>query len=323
MQKVLRRMVWLSVLLVAVPVVALPPDVEIARFKYDRAAAYTLTFDDGLVTHITEAIPILERHGLKGTFFVFTDNIKSEPPADWPAWRAAAESGHEVASHSRTHLDLTKTEDRRVLEDEIVGSARIIEQMTGVRPLSFAYPYSAKNDFVKRLVLETYLFDRADCRVWGGDDFTVRMGIANIERAIARREWEYVMLHGVGEYTWGALEPELLDELVAYLAENADRIWTATYSEVATYIRKRNAVQVIRRDIQDDSFSFRLRLPDHVSFRDLPPVALTIRIALDGRDGRRARAEMGDEPLSLRVSPNGKYLLAEIPADGPWVRVSW
>ncbi len=310
-------------MLVAGGVWALPPDVQIARFQYDRPAAYSLTFDDGLATHVTEAIPILNAHGLPGTFFIFTDNVADAPPNDWAAWRAAAAAGHEIGSHSRSHLDLTVTDDVTILRDEIAGSADLIEANTGVRPLSFAYPYSSENDFVKRLVLETYLFVRSDCRVWGGDDFDTAMGKAQIERTIARGEWEYVMLHGVGEDTWGRLDPVMLEELVGYLAKHADRVWTATYAEVSTYIRKRNAVRVIRRDVQEDSFRFRLRLPDTRALRGLPDVPLTIRIPLEGRDGTRIQARLGEEPLPVRVSADGVYLLAEVPTDGDWVYVQW
>ncbi len=313
----------LGSVLLARPAQGLPPDVEIARFLYDRPAAYSLTFDDGLVTHITESVPILDRHGLRGTFFLFIDNIKDDTPSNWMAWRRAAASGHEVSSHSQTHMDLTQPVGRAVLDNEIIGSYRIIEQKTGIAPLSFAYPYSSVNDYVRRLVLETYAFDRADCRVWGGDDFTVEMGIDQIERAIAQREWEYVMLHGVGEYTWGALEPEHLDALCAYLAANAERIWTDTYARVSTYIRKRNGVEVMRRNVTPESFEFRLRLPDRREFQGLPDVPLTVRIPLEGRNARGVQAALRGESLPLRASVDGLYLLAEVPADGSWVRIVW
>ena len=302
---------------------ALPPDVQIARFWNDAKGAYSLTFDDGLVSHIEHAVPILDRHGLRGTFFLFTDYIVEDSVSNWAAWRAVAERGHEVASHSRSHLNLDQPLARSVLDDEIAGSARIIEEQTGVRPISFAYPYSSKNDFVKRLVLESYLFDRADCRVWGGDDFTVEMGIANIERAIERREWEYVMLHGVGEDTWGALDPEQLDELAAYLAANAERIWTDTYARIATYVRKRNAAEITRRNVTKESFEFRLRLPDRSGFQGLPDMPLTVRIPLEGRPAARVRAKIGDVDLALRNCRIGDHLLADVPANGQWVRVYW
>lgn len=302
---------------------ALPPDVQIARFRHDCRGAYSLTFDDGLASHVTTAIPILDRHALKATFFLFTDNVGQEPPQNWAAWRAAAEAGHEIGSHSQSHLNLTITEDRSVLQAEIAGSAQIIAEMTGVRPLSFAYPYSAANDFVKRLVLDAYLFDRSDCRVWGGDDFTAEMGKEHVQRAIARREWEYVMLHGVGEETWGKLDPAVLDALAAFLAAKTDDVWTATYAEVSTYIRKRNAVRIIRRDVQDDAFRFRLSLPDRPEFRALPPMPLTVRIPLEGRDAARAQARLGAKILPVRVSADGVYLLAEVPTDGSWVHVQW
>lgn len=320
--------VWMGCLLVwllggtseAVP---LPPDVEIARFLYDRPAAFSLTFDDALDSHITEAVPILDRHGLRGTFFLYIDNVGDDRPSNWDAWRRVAESGHEVSSHSQTHLNMENTSDPDILEFEIVGSFEIIKEKTGIEPLSFAYPYSAKNDYVMRLVGETYAFDRSDCRVWGGDAFDTAMGKRHVERAIQRREWDFVMLHGVGEETWGALEPETLDVLCAYLAEREDQIWTDTYARVATYVRRRNAAEVLRRNVESDSFEFRLRLPDRDEFEGLADVPLTVRIPLDGRDPQGIRGTLAGDTLSLRTCEKDQFLLAEVPVDAGWVKIYW
>lgn len=301
----------------------LPPDVEIARFLGDRVGAYSLTFDDGLPTHVTNAVPILDKHGLKGTFFLFTDNIKEDTVSNWDAWKKIGATGHEIGSHSKTHLNMNQPLSRDILDDEIQGSLELIQEKTGVKPLSFAYPFSDVNDYVKRLVMQTYQFDRSDCRVWGGDDFEVEDGLKNIQSAIDNHSWEYVMLHGVGEYTWGALNAGMLDALCAYLVENDDKIWTDTYSRVASYIRKRNAARVIRRNVKEHSFEFRLRLPDRPAFQEILDVPLTVRIPLDGRRFDRIRGFIEGDALDIRMSTNGQFLLADVRTDGSWVRIVW
>jgi hypothetical protein len=131
------------------------------------------------------------------------------------------------------------------------------------------------------------------------------------------------MLHGVGEYSWGALDADMLDTLCSYLAENADRIWTDTYSRVASYIRKRNAARVIRRNVHADSFEFRLRLPDRPEYQEILDVPLTIRIPLEGRSFGGARGYLDGEPLPLQASADGQFILADVPTDGAWVRIVW
>ena len=130
------------------------PYVEVARFRGDASGAVSLTFDDAFPSQIEKAIPILDAKGLHATFFVHTENVKETWASTWGAWRAAAASGHEVGSHTKTHPNLTHVRSARQLRSEIAGSADIIEQQLGTRPISFAYPFSGVNDAVRRQVLE-------------------------------------------------------------------------------------------------------------------------------------------------------------------------
>lgn len=301
----------------------LPPDVMIARFKGDRAAALSLTFDDALKSQADTAIPILDRYGLKGTFFLLISNVLPEWPYNWDFWKQAGLNGHEIGSHSMTHPLLTPIRDPQLLDYEITESAAIIERKTGIVPLSFAYPESDKNTRIRRLVLDTYLFDRADCRVWGGDDFGTEDGIRQIEQAIKRREWMYVMLHGVGEDSWGSLEVDIFENLVAYLSENEDRVWVDTYTRVATYEHKRNSADIQLREVKPGSFYFRLILPEGERDRPYPSVALTVKIDIEGREPERMAVIRNGDRLSMTPSKCGFYTMVDVLADGTWIKVDW
>src|SRR5215213_3257591 len=63
--------------------------------------AISLTFDDAASTHVQNAIPVLDRHGLRGTFYVTYTSPKFPPVYD--DWRAAHARGHEIGNHSRRH----------------------------------------------------------------------------------------------------------------------------------------------------------------------------------------------------------------------------
>jgi hypothetical protein len=115
----------------------------------------------------------------------------------------------------------------------------------------------------------------------------------------------------------------MLDTLCAYLVENADKVWTDTYSRVASYIRKRNVARVIRRNVQADSFEFCLRLPDRPEYQEILDVPLTVRIPLEGHNFSRVRGYLDGEPLPLFASTNGLFILADVPTDGSWVRIVW
>jgi peptidoglycan/xylan/chitin deacetylase (PgdA/CDA1 family) len=104
-----------------------------------------LTFDDGLTSVLTNAVPVLRHHGVPATVFVVTGWADQTPPGcqglvlDWPGIRTLGESGLSLASHSVTHPDFAKlgpAEARRELEE----SRERIHQVLGIWTDEFAIP---------------------------------------------------------------------------------------------------------------------------------------------------------------------------------------
>lgn len=112
----------------------------------NKRAAISLSWDDGLASQVEVAMPILESHGFRGSFYVLPGKI--EP--NLPAWQAAASRGHEIGNHTVRHpcsrnfswvppeaqlegYTLTK------IEEEIVTANRRLEEMFGAVPRTFAY----------------------------------------------------------------------------------------------------------------------------------------------------------------------------------------
>ena len=132
----------------------------------DRVVA--VTFDDGCISVLELAAPIMERLGIPGTVFVPTDHVGRDLPMSWPgidrwvggphqdellpmSWaqlRSLDEAGWEIGSHTMSHPRLTEISDRQ-LDEELSGSRRQCEQMLGGRCRSLAYPYG---DFDDRVV---------------------------------------------------------------------------------------------------------------------------------------------------------------------------
>ncbi len=112
-------------------------------------AIVSLTFDDGLDSHLDQAMPMLEAVGLRGTFFV---NLCS-PCLGRRAveWRRSAENGHELGNHTLFHPgvpskpwvrdgnDISRySRDRMRLELEVANN--ILEGYDGRTERTFAYP---------------------------------------------------------------------------------------------------------------------------------------------------------------------------------------
>ena len=67
----------------------------------DRLGAVSLTFDDGLDSQLAQTVPLLEKHGLRGTFYLVPSGERWE--RNLPRWQEVALRGHEMGNHSLGH----------------------------------------------------------------------------------------------------------------------------------------------------------------------------------------------------------------------------
>ena len=67
-------------------------------WPHGAKAAVALNYDDALASQLDNAVPVLDRAGLKGSFFL--GNVKQ---AHVERWRAVARNGHELANHTVFH----------------------------------------------------------------------------------------------------------------------------------------------------------------------------------------------------------------------------
>ncbi len=117
----------------------------------NRRAAISLSFDDSVLSHLQNAFPVLQRWGLRGTFYVLPgEGSLFEEHLD--GWRALSENGHELGNHTLSHPcsrrhDFTPPE--RALEgwtlqqieaDIDAATQRLRELIPGLGSMSFAYP---------------------------------------------------------------------------------------------------------------------------------------------------------------------------------------
>jgi peptidoglycan/xylan/chitin deacetylase (PgdA/CDA1 family) len=95
-----------------------------------------LTFDDGPGPTTKELVDLLDRHGIKATFFLVGERVRFYPEAAAYIHR----HGHELGNHSYSHPDfkqLTMEEAAR----EITAAQAEIHRATNAWPKSFRFPY--------------------------------------------------------------------------------------------------------------------------------------------------------------------------------------
>jgi peptidoglycan/xylan/chitin deacetylase (PgdA/CDA1 family) len=104
-----------------------------------------ITFDDGWLSQYEHALPVLEQLHFTATFFVISLQVgKGSMYMGLDELKTLQHAGMTIASHSRTHPNLTKLSDAQVRE-EVLGSRQDLQKMLGINVDLFAYPYGSWN----------------------------------------------------------------------------------------------------------------------------------------------------------------------------------
>ena len=120
-----------------------------------------LTFDDGPLSPYTEQyLDIMEKYGVKATFFNLGENTQANPELA----RRVVQEGHQLSNHTMAHNQLTSV-DAQTIYNEITRSAKVIEDATGVHTTHIRPPYG---DFTERSWLGAGGSITATIR-WNGD----------------------------------------------------------------------------------------------------------------------------------------------------------
>ncbi|MBS0381509.1 MAG: polysaccharide deacetylase family protein [Proteobacteria bacterium] len=129
--------------------------------KRGRVAA--ITFDDGYLDNLENAMPVLQRHGFSATCYIVNGciarynlwdaaNLGVQKPMmnvqQLQAWRAG---GMEIGAHTRTHPHLTACSDAE-LHDEIAIGKSELEGLLGIAVPQFCYPFGDADARVAKVV---------------------------------------------------------------------------------------------------------------------------------------------------------------------------
>jgi len=101
--------------------------------------AIALTFDDGPSPATPRVLEILERYGVKATFFECGVNIRRLPEIA----RAVADAGHEIGNHTDTH-PLLSLRSAEMIRREMSRAQDAIRETTGFTATLFRAPYGVR-----------------------------------------------------------------------------------------------------------------------------------------------------------------------------------
>lgn len=248
------------------------------RWPEGKRAAISLTFDDARLSQVDRGIPIFDEYGTKATFYVSMGSLKKR----LEAWKAAVANGHEIGNHSLLHPcsgNFPFSRDK-ALEDytyeqmrsELRQASDEIEDLVGVRPVSFAYPCGQK--YVGRgrnyksyvpLIAEEFLSGRGWMNEWANDpgfcDMANLMGVELdgksfeqvkqvMDRVLKDGGWLVFAGHEIGDDKRRQTTlASTLRALCEYAQDPANGIWLDSVENVSRYIiEQRSSAHVVKAD---------------------------------------------------------------------------
>jgi len=239
------------------------------RWPHGARVAVSLAYDDALDSQLDVALPALQRHGLKASFYLQLSHPSVERRLG--AWRRAARQGHELGNHSLFHqcagstpghdwvtpqrdLDHTSAAQMR---DQVLTANAMLYAIDGERERTYTVPCGetrASGEDYLALIAPAFL----GMKVGGELAVTARAAlqpgavpvlapvglngaqlIALVRSAAADGDLVNLTFHGVGgDYL--SISAQAHEELLAYLASHRDQYWTTTFRNIMRHVQAQN-----------------------------------------------------------------------------------
>lgn len=233
-------------------------------------AAVSLGYDDGLASQLDVAVPALQRHGLRASFYLPIN--APTLPARQADWRAVAAAGHELGNHSlfhacsghgpgrewvEPHRDLDRLSPVQV-QEQVLAANTWLQALDGRSQRSFTPPcldaQAGGQDYLAALrphfvafraasgalVTDPLRLDPYAVPVYSVEGWTGEQLIALVERAAAQQALVALVFHGVGAEHL-SVSREAHEALLAHLARHRDRFWTPNFVDLMSHLRERQA----------------------------------------------------------------------------------
>ncbi len=116
-----------------------------------KKAEFALTYDDGPGYITEDLLKLLEKHGVKASFFMVGTYVRQHPDRV----KKVAEAGHLVCNHTDTHMFWPKTgkspDHEAILKKELERAGAAIEKASGVRTTVLRMPNGYDKPWVRKV----------------------------------------------------------------------------------------------------------------------------------------------------------------------------
>jgi peptidoglycan/xylan/chitin deacetylase (PgdA/CDA1 family) len=232
-----------------------------------KKMAISLTFDDARLSQPDKGIPLLDKYGVKATFYISPGSMLQRIDE----WIKAASNGHEIGNHSVLHPcsgNFTWSRNKALedytlerMKNELDSASRLINAKLGVYPVSFAYPCG--QTFIGRGInTQSYVplvammfesgrgwlneapndpaycdFAQLNATELDGKSFDQVMKL--IETAKPKGYWLILAGHEMNVEGNQTSRLETLEALCKYATDPANGIWIDNVHNIASYIKQK------------------------------------------------------------------------------------
>lgn len=232
--------------------------------------ALSITFDDAYPSQAAVAMPLLEAHGFRGTFYLIVDRLfqrgkyEDLPSAPLADWQAGFRRGHEMGSHTWTHVGLDTVSTQRMQEELRTAKEALEGLFSGVPVTSLAYPFSEADEAVMQEAGRYYLTGRLGPPPAGEPPYNDPAAAELIglrafflctgedpqrwnEAADHTRQaggWLVEALHPIDEAGYCRVREGDFAAHLDYLTSLGDQLWVAPVGQVAARLLRWRAAQL-------------------------------------------------------------------------------
>ena len=191
---------------------------QILKPETDRGVV--LTFDDGLSSVYTAALPVLRDFKAPAHLFLTTSMVGNSnqwtgqpdkaPAFDMLSWQQLEtlhEAGVRIESHTHTHPDL-RTLSTQQIEAECEQADTVIKNAVGRAPTYFAYPYGYRNKQASTCIQNRYKAAVTTELNWLGAHLDLA-GLPRLDSYYLRGSWMRGHLDSAGSRLYLALRSRL------------------------------------------------------------------------------------------------------------------
>ncbi|OCT16073.1 hypothetical protein A8709_10700 [Paenibacillus pectinilyticus] len=173
-----------------------------------------LTFDDGPSKLTNQVLDILDKEGIKATFFVLGEQAKAHPAE----LKRIVKDGHAVGNHTYNHVYKELYGDFQTFWDQIQRSENIISDIAGIRPQLVRAPGGTATNFDAYYY---YLMDQAgyimeDWNVDSGDSSRANVPVNEIWQTVKASPLEHEINILFHDGTGHASSVEVLPQVISY-----------------------------------------------------------------------------------------------------------